>query len=94
MFNANKRASEFLREVENKIEFKEFRVGDRFKNLKNGTFADIVDIKNGVATMNCYEKIYGFFKIHNELCEDVATRTIHLKLLKKGIKEGIFKKVE
>lgn len=53
MFNANKRASEFLREVENKIEFKEFRVGDRFKNLKNGTFADIVDIKK----WSCYNEL-------------------------------------
>lgn len=72
----------------------EFKVGDRFDNLKNGTSAEIDDIKGGVATMKCYEKIYGFFKIHNELYDEVATRTIHLKLLKKGIKEGIFRKVE
>lgn len=84
----------FSKELENRNKYKEFRVGDRFKNLKNGTYAEIDDIKGEVVTMKCYEKIYGFFKIHNELYDEVATRTIHLKLLKRGIKEGIFKKVE
>lgn len=70
-----------------------YKVGDRFKNIRNGTRGEIRSIKNGIATMLCEERIYGFFKVTNELCHDVATRTIHLTLLKKAVDDGIYEKI-
>jgi hypothetical protein len=71
-----------------------YKVGDRFKNLKNGTYGEIRSIRNGIATMLCQERIYGFFKETNELCHEVATRTIHLHLLKKAVDDGLYIKIE
>lgn len=71
-----------------------FKRGDRFKNTKNGTYAEIKEIKNDVATMICEERILGFFKTTSELVDDVATRTIHLKILKKVLELNLIERIE
>ena len=71
-----------------------FKVGDRFKNTKNGTYGTIREIKDDVATMLCEEKIIGFFKTTDKLIHDVATRTIHLRILEKCIKQNLMERVE
>lgn len=71
-----------------------YKVRDRFKNLRNGTYGEIRSIKNGIATMLCEERIYGFFKNTDELCNDVATRTVHIHILKKAVDDGLYCKVE
>ena len=68
-----------------------FQVGDMLVNTINNTSAEIVEIKNGVAKLWCYEKIFGFFKITDKLVEETAVRTADLKLLELGIKEGYLK---
>lgn len=95
MFNANKRATEFLSEVEKKIKnSSEFKVGEYFENTVNGTIAEIDKLDGEDIIFRCYERIYGFFKTVNKPCNDVAYRRISIELFKKGIERGIFKKVE
>lgn len=71
-----------------------YKVGDKFENLINGTHGEIRSIKNGVATILCQERIYGFFKTTSELCNDVATRTVHLTLLEKAVNDGLYKVID
>lgn len=68
-----------------------FKVGDKITNLKNNTFGEIRSIKKDVATVVCQEKIIGLFKITDQLVDEAATRTIHFRLLEKGIEDGLYK---
>lgn len=74
-----------------KVNSMEFEVGTKITNIKNGTYGEIVSIKNDVAEVICQEKIIGLFKITAELVDESVRRTIHLSLLRKGIEGGLYK---